>query len=80
MATNIYDQCTNLISGEGFKTISFDSNAYVMQWTVQPKGYVPFEHIHLHQDETFHVKKGELKILLDGKEQIAKVGDSITVP
>ena len=80
MATNIYDQCTNLISGEGFKTISFDSNAYVMQWTVQPNGYVPFEHMHLHQDEIFHVKKGELKILLGGKEHIAKVGDSMTVP
>ena len=80
MATNIYNQCTNPISGEGFKTITFDSNAYVMQWTVQPKGYVPFEHIHLHQDEIFHVRKGELKIILDGKELIAKVNDTITVP
>ena len=80
MATNIYNNCTNPISGESFKTISFDTHAYVMQWTVQPKGYVPFEHIHLHQDETFHVNMGELKILIDGKEQIAKVGDSITVP
>ena len=72
MATNIYDQCTNPISGEGFKTISFDSNAYVMQWTVQPKGYVPFEHIHLHQDETFHVKKVNSKFFWMAKNKLPK--------
>ncbi|MEO8149464.1 MAG: cupin domain-containing protein [Bacteroidia bacterium] len=80
MATNIYDQCTNPISGESFKTISFDPVAYIMQWTVQAKGYVPFEHIHLNQDEVFHIKQGELKIVLNGKEQIGKAGDTITVP
>jgi quercetin dioxygenase-like cupin family protein len=80
MATNIYETCTNPISGESFKTISFDAAAYVMQWTVQPKGYVPFEHIHLHQDETFHIKKGEMKVVMNGEAHFAKAGESITVP
>ncbi len=80
MATNIYEPCTNPVSGETFKTISFNSGAYLMQWTVQPKGYVPFEHIHLNQDEIFHIKKGEIKIVMNGKELFAAAGETITVP
>ncbi len=80
MAINIYEPCTNPISGETFKAISSDKNAYVMQWTLQPKGYVPFEHIHLHQEEVFHIKKGELKIVIDGTEHITKEGETIAVP
>lgn len=51
-----------------------------MEWTLQPNGYVPFEHIHYHQDELFHIKKGELKLFLNGVEHIGKAGDSIVVP
>ena len=51
-----------------------------MQWTVQPKGYVPFEHLHLNQDEVFHVKQGEIELFMNGKSHIAKEGESITVP
>jgi quercetin dioxygenase-like cupin family protein len=80
MATRIYDPCTNPISGESFQAISFDEKAYTMQWTVQAKGYVPFEHIHINQDEIFHVRQGELKILLNGVEYIGTAGESITVP
>lgn len=80
MAINIYDNCTNPVSGESFRTISSDPDAYVMQWTVQPKGYVPFEHIHLNQDEIFHVKRGELKILMNGKTHLAAEGGAIIVP
>ncbi|TND03689.1 MAG: Cupin 2 barrel domain-containing protein [Bacteroidetes bacterium] len=80
MATNIYEPCTNPISGETFRAISFDKDAFVMQWTVQPEGYVPFEHVHLNQDEIFHVKKGEMRVVIAGKEQIAKAGESITIP
>ncbi len=80
MATNIYETCTNPVSGESFKTISYDKEKYVMQWLVQPKGYVPFEHIHLNQDETFHIKSGAIKLVMDGKEYFAKAGESLTVP
>lgn len=80
MPTTIYEACTNPISGEMFKTISVDKDAYVMQWTVQPEGYVPFEHIHLRQDEIFHIQKGEIKVLMDGREHIAREGETVTVP
>jgi quercetin dioxygenase-like cupin family protein len=80
MAVNIFERNINPISGEAFRGISFDKDAFVMEWTVQPDGYVPFEHIHLNQDEIFHVKCGELKIRLDNREYIAVAGESITVP
>lgn len=51
-----------------------------MEWIVQPDGYVPFEHIHLSQDEIFHVKQGEIRVLIDRQEQIGKAGDTVTVP
>ena len=79
MATSIYQPCTNPVTGETFKAISFDKDAFVMQWTVQPKGYVAFEHIHLNQDEIFHIEKGEIKIVMNGKEHIAAQGDTVTV-
>jgi uncharacterized cupin superfamily protein len=80
MATSIYQPCMNPISGETFKAISFDKDAFVTQWTVQPKGYVPFEHIHFNQDEIFHIKNGEIKIVMNHKEHIAGQGETITVP
>lgn len=51
-----------------------------MEWTVQPKGYAPLEHIHLNQEKIFHVKSGELKILINKEEYIIKAGENITVP
>ncbi len=80
MAINIYDSYTNPVSGETFKGMSFTPEAYTMQWILQPKGYVPFEHVHYHQDEVFHVKKGELKVVIAGKEHIAREGETIVVP
>ena len=65
MAVNIFEKSINPISGESFQSISFDKDAFVMNWIVQPDGYVPFEHIHLNQNEIFHVKSGELKIVLN---------------
>ena len=80
MATNVYDPCPNPISGEMFRMISFNEDTCVMQWTVEPTGHVPFEHVHLNQDETFEVHHGELKVMIDGNEHIVKEGSSITVP
>jgi hypothetical protein len=50
-----------------------------MQWIVKPEGYVPFEHVHYNQDETFHVKKGELRVMIEGKAHIAGPGQKIVV-
>jgi mannose-6-phosphate isomerase-like protein (cupin superfamily) len=80
MATSIYQPCINPISGETFQAISFDTEAFVMRWMVQPKGYVAFEHIHLNQDEIFHIKNGEIKIVMNGREYIAAQGETVTVP
>ena len=80
MATNIYEPCVNPVSGKLFKGISFTEDAFMMQWTLQPKGYVPFAHIHLNQDEIFHIKAGEIRLQINGKEYFTKAGESITVP
>jgi hypothetical protein len=79
MAVTLYDGFTNKITGETFRCISFDRHAFRFDWIVEPKGYVPFEHIHLKQDEIFYVKKGELRIIIDGKENIVREGERITV-
>ena len=71
MSTDIFQSYTNPISGETFKCISFNAESLTMQWTVQLEGYVPFEHIHLNLDEVFHIRQGEIKIIIDGKEHIA---------
>ncbi len=80
MPVNIFQPVTNPVSGETFKTISFSKEAFVMQWTVQPKGYVPFEHIHLHQEEIFHIQKGAIKIIMNDREYIARAGETVAVP
>ena len=51
-----------------------------MEWNLAPQGYVPFEHVHYLQDEIFRVMKGELKVIIDGKEHIARERETITVP
>ncbi len=80
MAVDLYNGFTNEIAGETFTCTSFNEDAFVIDWIVQPKGYVPFEHIHHRQDEIFHIRSGEMRILIEGKEHIAKAGESITVP
>lgn len=79
MAIDVYQRCTNPITGETFKALSQTPYAYTMQWTVQPQGYVPLEHLHYNQDEIFYVQKGQLKMIIDGQEQIAGPGEKIIV-
>jgi hypothetical protein len=47
MAVNLYDGFINEITGESFRCISFSKGTFAFEWTVQPNGYVPFEHIHI---------------------------------
>lgn len=51
-----------------------------MEWSVAPGGYVPFEHVHVAQDEIFHVEKGEMRAKVDGRDLIAKSGETLTAP
>ncbi|MBC7776954.1 MAG: cupin domain-containing protein [Phycisphaerae bacterium] len=80
MAINIFQPFINPVSKETFQYEKADAESCVMRWRVEPGGYVPLEHIHLKQDETFEVQQGEIRILLDGKEHIARAGEAITVP
>jgi quercetin dioxygenase-like cupin family protein len=80
MAIDLYKPFTNPITKETFRCISSKPEAYVMEWTVAPRGFVPFEHVHVAQDEVFHVEKGEMRAKVNGLEQIAKAGDSIIAP
>lgn len=79
MAIDVYQQCINPITGETFKAIAQTPYAFSLQWTVQPKGYVPLEHLHYNQDQTVYVHKGQLKMVIEGKEHIAGPGEKIVV-
>lgn len=80
MAIDLYKGFTNKIAGETFVCTSAEEAAFCFDWIVQPEGYVPFNHIHLNQDEVFYIKEGELRMVIDGKESIVRKGECITVP
>ena len=80
MAIDLYKPFTNPITKETFRCLSSTPEAYTMEWRVDPGGYVPFEHVHVAQDEIFHVESGEIRALIDRKESIGKAGDSVTAP
>lgn len=79
MAIDLYKPFTNPITRETFRCISSKPEAYTMEWTVHPGGFVPFEHVHVAQDEIFYVEKGEMRAKVNGKENFSKVGDTLTV-
>jgi len=79
MPVDVFMPLTHPATGETFRCLSADENAYVFEWTVAPRGYVPFEHVHLFQDEIFRVQSGAVRLVVDGKESIGKSGDTVTV-
>jgi len=79
MPVDIFKPIISPVTGETFRCLSADARAYVMEWTVAPGGYVPFEHVHLFQDEIFQIQRGEVKLVIDGTEVIGKSGDTVTV-
>jgi quercetin dioxygenase-like cupin family protein len=80
MTIDLYQPFTNPITRETFRCLSFSEEAFTMEWTVAPGGYVPFEHIHLNQDEIFHIRQGEMRVRINGREQTGKVGQTLLVP
>lgn len=80
MAVDLYQGFTNSITGETFTCISYNKHAFRFDWIVEPGGYVPFEHVHLKQDEIFYVKSGELRLKIEDQEYIIGAGGRITVP
>ncbi len=51
-----------------------------MEWIVQPGGYVPFEHVHINQDEIFHVQQGEIRVKINGHVHIGEAGQTVFIP
>jgi quercetin dioxygenase-like cupin family protein len=77
---DLYQPFTNPVTRETFRCISFNEEAFTMEWTVHPGGYVPFEHVHVRQDEIFHVQQGEMRANVNGRPVIVKRGDTVTIP
>lgn len=80
MAIDLYKPFTNPITKETFRCISSKPESYTMEWTVAPAGFVPFEHVHMAQDEIFRVERGAMRAKVNGQEQYAKVGDTLIAP
>ena len=79
MAIDLYQPFTNPITRETFRCISSNPEAFTMEWTVHPGGYVPFEHVHVRQDEIFHIQRGAMRVKVKGVPQIGKAGDTLTI-
>ena len=79
MPVDVFKSLTHPVTGETFRCLSADEDAYVFEWTVAPGGYVPFEHVHYFQDEIFRVQTGAVRLVIDGKEIIGRGGDIVTV-
>ena len=77
---DLYQPFTNPVTRETFRCISVSEEAFTMEWTVHPGGYVPFEHVHICQDEIFHIQRGEMRARINRRELIGNAGDTVTVP
>jgi quercetin dioxygenase-like cupin family protein len=51
-----------------------------VQFDLLPGGHAPREHIHPHQEESFHVLSGSLTAKVNGKEKVASAGETIVIP
>ena len=80
MAVDLHQPFTNPITRETFRCISSTEEAFTMEWTVHPGGYVPFEHVHVNQDEIFHIQHGEIRVKVKGIEEVGKAGETLRIP
>jgi mannose-6-phosphate isomerase-like protein (cupin superfamily) len=76
---DLYEGFTNQITGETFTVLYHTPESITFRWSVQPHGYVPFEHIHLNQDEIFQIRKGKARMVINGKETVAHPGDIVRI-
>lgn len=47
---------------------------------VGPGGYAAAEHIHPHQEERFEIRRGVLRLRVDGAVRVLRAGDTAAVP
>jgi mannose-6-phosphate isomerase-like protein (cupin superfamily) len=45
-----------------------------------PGGHAAREHIHPHQEESFHVLSGTLTVMVNGEEKVVSAGETVVVP
>lgn len=64
---------------EVFHPKSYDTNSFVMDWTIEAGGKVP-NHYHQHMDEHFMVIKGEILFQVNGEKLLKKAGEEFFVP
>jgi quercetin dioxygenase-like cupin family protein len=79
MPIDVFEALTHPVTGETVRCLTADENVYAFEWTVAPGGCVPFEHVHYFQDETFFIQRGEVRVMIEGRETIGKPGDQLTV-
>ena len=51
-----------------------------LDFSVRPKGALPVRHFHPRQDETFEMKRGTLKVEVNGQIHYLQPGERITIP
>lgn len=61
-----------------FRCISFDENEFIMDFSMEPGGFVP-SHYHKYMSERFEITGGEGEFIIGGKKQVPAVGDIIFV-
>jgi quercetin dioxygenase-like cupin family protein len=64
-----------------YATVAEDTGGELVRfnWRSMPGGVIT-EHIHPHQEERFIVLAGEARFTLDGKEIVARAGETVVVP
>jgi quercetin dioxygenase-like cupin family protein len=55
-------------------------NVLRFDFCVRPYGALPVRHLHPNQEETFEMKKGRLKVEVNGKSSHLQAGERITIP
>lgn len=68
-------------AAEFLATAKSTGGEYVQLRALQPPGAVKAQpHVHLHQEESFHVLSGRLTYAIDGRPGVAVAGDTVTTP
>jgi len=78
------DVIENPVTGERLRFLetSNETNgeSVLVECTVQANGFVAAAHVHPKQTERFEVESGVVTFKLDGKEIVARAGDTVIVP
>jgi mannose-6-phosphate isomerase-like protein (cupin superfamily) len=78
------DRIDNPVTGERIVVLQSaqetDGELFAFELSVEPRGFVSAEHVHLKQEETFEVIRGTIRFRINGQEADAAVGQRVVVP